>query len=254
MISFFHGGKLKRPARHKNKITALLLLALLACFGACKYDPPVRPPDRVTVINSGVASNNTYDLLGRINTSVIAKAPGLVVIMIGTNDAFNTANHIPLRQYERNLQQIVSLIKVHGAEVLLLSPPPVGKNTIGDPVLLNAKIDTIVNIMRSCSVKDSCFFFDINKAIKDQGSPTNKASSLIANLANSSRDDGVHLTNKGCEFVARSVYGFLKAKGVDYTMIVCFGDSITNGVTLAGAGTATGDTYPAVLSRLLNNR
>jgi hypothetical protein len=71
-------------------------------------------------------------------------------------------------------------------------------------------------------------------------------------VANTSDDDGVHLTTAGNQFLGVKVAQALSSVVGSSDKIACMGDSVTFGYLMTGAGTATGNTYPAVLSTTLN--
>jgi acyl-CoA thioesterase-1 len=62
--------------------------------------------------------------------------------------------------------------------------------------------------------------------------------------------DGVHLTATGYEALAQCFWKVVAGEIKDKTTIVCLGDSVTFGAGVKGAGTTTGESYPACLSRI----
>jgi lysophospholipase L1-like esterase len=82
---------------------------------------------------------------------------------------------------------------------------------------------------------------------KDQDSKA----SLLRNQANVKIKDGVHPRMEGYKIIAEAVAQTIKKNNLPTGRIVCFGDSITYGAGMKGAGTATGDTYPGQLAKLL---
>lgn len=79
------------------------------------------------------------------------------------------------------------------------------------------------------------------------------STSLLRNDVNSGARDGVHPTAAGYRMIAAVIYQTLLSAGyTDAQRIVCLGDSITYGGAVQGEGTSTGETYPAVLHRLLS--
>ena len=80
----------------------------------------------------------------------------------------------------------------------------------------------------------------------------NNVNSLLRCVANTNDDDGVHLTTTGNQFLGVKVAQALSSVVVSGDKIACMGDSVTFGYLMTGAGTATGNTYPAVLSTTLN--
>jgi lysophospholipase L1-like esterase len=80
----------------------------------------------------------------------------------------------------------------------------------------------------------------------------NNLDSLLRCVANTNDDDGVHLTIAGNDFLGVRVAQALSSEVANGDLINCMGDSVTFGFAMTGGGTATGDTYPAVLKSTLN--
>lgn len=210
------------------------------------------------ILNRGVAGNNTNDLLKRIDRDVIADSPYLVIIMIGTNDMANSNKLISYSQYRANYQQIVSKLLNKGTQVMLMSPPPIDTGYLfkrhkrslfkESP---NSKLDSVAIIVREIASKNSLHYVDINKLFKLAGSPNRTTKSLIINEANFDKKDGIHPTKEGYELIAKNVFNYLKKNKLlrGSGKIICFGDSMTYGSFMEGAGTANGNTYPAELKR-----
>ena len=78
------------------------------------------------IINEGVAGDTTDDALARLNGSVLAHDPRIVIVFLGGNDFLR---QIPIEQTFANLDRIVQQIQAHGALVVLVDvrPPLVGK-------------------------------------------------------------------------------------------------------------------------------
>ncbi len=106
-------------------------------------------------------------------------------------------------------------------------------------MLLANQIITHVAVAQNAVLVDIHGLFD--------GKVNMDADSLIINPANSSMDDGVHPTAQGYQVIADAVYSAIVNNGLSKGKIICFGDSITYGTYMAGAGTATGETYPGQL-------
>ena len=75
------------------------------------------------IVNKGIAGDTSADLLGRIESDVIAENPDLVILMVGTNDMLNSSKMLSYEEYASNLTEIVRRLKKSEMEVLLLSPP-----------------------------------------------------------------------------------------------------------------------------------
>jgi len=66
--------------------------------------------------------------------------------------------------------------------------------------------------------------------------------------------DGVHPTKAGYRIIATAVYQAIKTNYPEACNIICFGDSITFGCQMPGQGTTEGDSYPAILKRMMNSQ
>ncbi|MBI1174378.1 MAG: arylesterase [Sideroxydans sp.] len=142
-----HSGRL-----HRSAIRWLLLVAaavlLAACSGKAKEqalpaDSPVLAlGDSLTagagvttaqawpalleqktgwaVINGGINGNTSADALKRLPYLLEQHAPVLVLITLGGNDMLR---HIPQQETVANLEQMLALVKAHGAKAVLLATP-----------------------------------------------------------------------------------------------------------------------------------
>ncbi len=213
------------------------------------------------VLNKGIGGNNTNDLLKRLQKDVLAQTPDLVILMVGTNDMLNSQKLVSYAQFKENYQAIIHRLKAENIEVLVMAPPPVDtgyvlqrhdQNAFTED--LNDKLETAGSIVKDLATANKLHFLDLNCRFKTWGSPSREAQSLIINQANMGNPDGIHPTKEGYARIGHEVYGYLKEKQLlkKNQKIICFGDSITYGSYMTGAGTTQGDTYPAVLQRLLN--
>ena len=72
------------------------------------------------VVNGGVNGNTSADALKRLPHLLEQYDPKLVLVTLGGNDMLR---HIPQQQTISNLDQILTLIKAHGAKAVLLATP-----------------------------------------------------------------------------------------------------------------------------------
>jgi lysophospholipase L1-like esterase len=75
------------------------------------------------LVNRGISGQITSQMLGRMETDVIALKPEAVLVLGGTNDI---ALGVPLATVENNLTAIAELAEAHGIRLLLASLLPVG--------------------------------------------------------------------------------------------------------------------------------
>lgn len=228
----------------------LVCLSLTSCTGQFK------------VLNKGIGGNNSNDLLRRLNADVLQEKPDLVIMMVGSNDMVNSKKLIDYPLFKDNYQQLIDQIKSTGAKIVLMSPPPVDTGYIykrhdrkayKEP--LNYKLDSLNKLVKEIARTNDIHFVDLYSLFKSKGSPNREISSLILNQNNFGKDDGIHPTKQGYQLIAETVYSYLKKNRLlkKGNKLICFGDSITYGAYMSGEGTASGDTYPAFLSRLINN-
>ena len=72
------------------------------------------------VENGGASGNTSEDALRRLPNLLEQDNPVLVLVTLGGNDMLR---HIPQQQTIANLEQILALIKAHGAKAVLLATP-----------------------------------------------------------------------------------------------------------------------------------
>lgn len=213
----------------------------------------------VDVINAGVNGNNTDDLLLRLKKDVLSKDPQLVILMIGTNDMLNVRNMLAVDHYEKNYKQLITEIKKY-SELILMTIPPVNSDYIllrQDPEIYGkpgpqARVDSANAVIRKLAADNNCGLIDINGIMEACGGSGNDKGSLFRNEVNSGTTDGVHPNVNGYRVMGTAVYQAVHVLYPEIRNIVCFGDSITFGYLMKGQGTAGGDSYPAVLKRMMN--
>ena len=195
--------------------------------------------DTITVFNNGVPGNTASDLLNRINT-VIKEKPNLTIIMIGTNDVSISVQTFPT--FQANLSKIIDSLKASGSSVMLLTPPPISPNC----TYINQfhLLDSACSIIKSLSITKTCYYVDIHTDIAQLIAQPAMPLLYLA--------DGVHPNQAGYVDIAGFIYTYLRSNAIKKTRIACFGDSITNGYLLTGAGTTSGFTYPADLKKSLD--
>lgn len=216
------------------------------------------------VVNAGRGGNSTRNLLQRIDRDVLALEPTVVVVMVGTNDALNSQKLVPIEEFRENLEILVKKITGAGAKPIFVTPPPFLRDALlarheesayGE-ISPAFRLAGVVDALSAVAQKHDFAVIDYHAVLEEQGIVNETADSLIRNLANSGVADGVHPTAAGygklAEMVFETIMAMKKAPGgLDTGRIVCFGDSITYGAGVKGAGTVEGETYPAVLARLL---
>jgi len=215
---------------------------------------------QVQVINKGVGGDNTDDALKRFEDDVLVMKPNHLIIGFGMNDAINSAKLTPLSRYEHNLQTMIDAARRDGIQdIILVTMNPViesyaRKRHPNHPSRnLYAHLSRYVEVVRCIALRNVLQVADLRRLVESKGGATEGASSLLRNIANSQNEDGVHLTAEGYRLMAELFIPILKGKVKPGDVVVCFGDSITCGGGLRGAGTTEGENYPSYLKALLGN-
>ena len=223
------------------------------------------PAFSVTVQNSGITGNNTNEGLARLPT-VLATNPDHLVLYFGTNDALNSAKLVSLSTFSANLTSMVNqAFAANVRKVFLVGIHPVNTAYVASrhpshPQIArlqdhlteyNAAVANVATATGAIFIDWRSRFLAESPGTTIEDATANHIDSLLRCMANSSDDDGVHLTAAGNNFLGVRVAQMLSSEVVNGDMITCMGDSITFGFAMTGAGTATGDTYPGVLKATL---
>lgn len=210
------------------------------------------------VHNFGQGGKNSAEMLSYQVPKSIRLKPTLAVIMIGTNDMLNSKKLLPYDQYEANLRKAVTTLHEAGSKVIIVTSPPIVEEIVlmrnkkdAFPVPPTEKLLKLVAIQKKVAEDLKCPVVDFREIILKHG-PLDAKDSFIRNRVNSASLDGVHPTKEGYEALAEAVAETIRANQFPTETVVCLGDSITFGSAMLGAGTATGDSYPAKLSKILN--
>ena len=211
------------------------------------------------VINGGKGGHNTRHLLKRADTALAESKPDLVVLMVGTNDALNSKAMVPVDEYRKNLLELIARFRAAKADTVLMTIIPChGAYVIerhGEEAFAEQSpdqhIEAINAVIREVAAAEKLPLVDLNHIFTAIGEPGDGEASLLRNEANSQTRDGVHPGREGYRIIATAVYEKIQSLQKSPDRVLCFGDSITYGAGMEGAGTATGDTYPGMLARLL---
>lgn len=234
----------------KTLLTALLTLAITTSLHATE----------VEVINSGAGGHNTRRLLARVDTVVAASKPDVVLLMVGTNDALNSKAMVPVDEYRKNILTLIEKFRAAKAQPILMTILPCHAPYLierhGEEAFAkespDERIAAINTAIREIAAAEKLPLIDIHHIYTAIGEPGDGANSLLKNTANSNSTDGVHPTLDGYRVIATAAFQKLQSLENAPTRILCFGDSITFGAGMEGAGTAIGDSYPGLLAKLLD--
>ncbi|TDQ08078.1 SGNH/GDSL hydrolase family protein [Pedobacter metabolipauper] len=247
---------------HRRGFLRLGLLASAVILGSkdllasSAEDNSVLQPDeeKITVSNAGVGGNNTADLLGRIEKDCLSLKPKLTILMAGTND-MNSVKHIPLGDYEKNLDTMAQMIIRSRSKLLMMTILPAYEPDLltrhpaafYEPDGVSGRRKQVNDAIKRVAKRHKAGLLDLGLRFEAIGKIGAGKDSLIQNEANSNKRDGIHPTANGYRFIGLSVYDHITSHKLPQSGIVCFGDSITK-----GDGSIERDSYPAYLKKLLS--
>ncbi len=158
-----------------------------------------RPNSGINVIGAGISGNRVPDLEARLDTDVLSKKPGVVVIYIGINDVWHTRNGrgTPADKYEAGLRSLIKRCTDAGARVVLSTPSVIGEKHDGSNEL-DKLLAEFCEISRKVAMETGTTLLDLNAAFNKYEKEYN-----VANQdKNVLTTDGVHLNDAGNRFVA----------------------------------------------------
>ena len=216
---------------------------------------------QVQVFNAGIGGHNTRQGVKRIDSLLRQYKPTVLVIGYGANDAVNSKAIVPEQEFKDNLAKMITQARKNGVRTIVLNAcsPCIdsyltARHKYSDDLKPSERIKRYNKFIAETAAANNVIFNDFHAAVMRQGGASEKAQSLIRNAANSKSRDGLHLTADGARLLAETVAGALVGKVKKDDRILCLGDSITYGAGLTGAGTVTGQTYPAWLKTLLSSK
>lgn len=233
------------------KLCSFLLLGILSLSSLCA--------DPVTVFNGGIGGHNSRQGNERLSSLLQKIQPQILIIGYGGNDALNSGNLVSPEDFQRNFDAMISSARKQGVKVIMLNTisPAIDsylseRHRYPDSATPGERVNQYNKLIRDIAARHQLILNDIYLAVEQRGGATEAASSLVRNPANSRTKDGLHLTAAGARLLGELAAEQLKGKVHPGDRVLCLGDSITWGAGLSGAGTSTGETYPAWLQTCLN--
>jgi len=217
---------------------------------------------KVTVVNKGFPGRNTRQALALLDKEVLPLQAQHAIVYFGMNDAMNSACLLPLAEFEANLRTIVRRLSEKGAKtVALVTLNPVieayvrarhPRHPQGES--LQAHLAAYDQAVRRLAKERSLPLIDLREIVDRNGGPVIAENSLLRCEKNGGGRDGVHLVPAAYALLGRSAFDVVGGRVKAGEKVVCFGDSLTYGAGVKGAGGVTGETYPAELQRCFDAR
>lgn len=122
-----------------------------------------------TVINRGIAGDNTFGVLARLD-DVINREPNKLFIEIGINDI---SQNIPVEIIVKNISTIIEIIKAKSpmTKIYIHSVLPTNdnvKNEYPDAYNKNNVVNLVNRQLKKLAKKENVIYIDINKIFKDR--------------------------------------------------------------------------------------
>jgi len=204
--------------------------------------------NHLTVLNKGRCGQNSGILRDKFADDVlnVQPKPDYVLIYIGMNDVINDKFFTPLDKYVENMTWMIEAARKAGIKPVICTihhiieeedykVTPREKFGAETP---NSKMDRYNAALQQLAAEQKVPLADFRAA--------------TANVATSDiLSDGCHLTLAGNKLLAKTFFDAIQPPIRGDETIVCVGDSLTYGFKNNGAGSADGETYPAMLKKLL---
>ncbi|NLN51171.1 MAG: lysophospholipase [Acholeplasmataceae bacterium] len=148
----------------------------------------------LNVYNRGISGDTTVGVLKRLEQSVFQLKPGIVVILIGTNDlALLTQS---TKEVSERIKEIVKAIRAElkTVKIILQSIYPVNYSV--NKASVNLRTNTLIKeINQQLKIIKDITYLDIYSLLIDE----------TGNLNKNYTDDGLHINNLGYEFIAKQL-------------------------------------------------
>ncbi len=173
------------------------------------------PTQNIETINAGISGNKTTDMLARFQHDVLDRKPDLITISVGVNDVWHGFydNHplgdgprgIPLPDYFKNVEALVTAAEKTGAKVVILSTTVIHEDQSGPE---NRKVEGYNAALRVIANEHNARFVDFQKpfwAIIGAYQQTTGGRDLVLTV------DGVHMNGFGNRVMA---FALLQGLGI----------------------------------------
>ena len=210
------------------------------------------------VMNFGRSGFNSKELLGQMPI-ILDYNPKLLILLIGTNDVAYKKKWQTPEQFAHYYKNICKLLQQAQIKVILITLPPCVedvankhiKASLAEKAQLNNRIKKMNEYIQNIGKEFNFIVLDYHKFFK--GNLAAKES-IMRVPANSKGNDGIHPNETGYKILAKELCKIIKENNYPKNGIICTGDSITYGAHMIGQGSVTGNTYPALLLKYLQEK
>jgi len=184
----------------------------------------------------------------------------VTVLLVGTNDMINSEYLTPFDQFRNEYDKLLGSLAQSSTHLMVATLPPCveehlfrrHKRDLYGDASPNERIQQANKIIREIALQHGCKVVDLDLIFTEGTWEEGNPSGIMRTIASGGTPDGVHPNAAGAKRIGEAVAEAVKTIGLKEGKIICLGDSITYGGGLQGEGTIEGETYPAVLSQLLN--
>jgi lysophospholipase L1-like esterase len=155
------------------------------------------------LIGAGIGGNKVYDLYLRMDDDVLAKNPTTVVVWVGVNDVWHkktSGTGTDADKFEKFYNALIKKLQAKNIKVYICTPAAIGEKTDFTNEL-DGDLNKYAGIIRNIAQKNNVGLIDLRKAFLDYNlanNPENKDRNILTT-------DGVHLNEKGNQFVAEQM-------------------------------------------------
>lgn len=167
------------------------------------------PNAGIEVINAGISGHKSTDMLARFERDVVEKKPDLVTISVGVNDVWHGffdnhskgdgPNGIPLVDYRKNVEQMVSQGEKAGAQIVILSATVIGENLTNAE---NRKAEAYNRALEDIAAKHHTIFVNYQKPFRSLIQSYRRGTGARDLLLTT---DGVHMNALGNSVMAHTL-------------------------------------------------
>ncbi|MBO5923721.1 MAG: hypothetical protein J6Q81_04325 [Lentisphaeria bacterium] len=210
------------------------------------------------VLNFGRSGYSTKEILTQLPV-IFDYKPELFILLIGTNDVVYKQKWQTPEQFAEHYRKICEQLKQQKCKVILITLPPCVEDVANKHIKASpAEKAQLNNRIRKMNEYIKGFAGEFNFAILDYhkfftGDLAGK-NSLMLVPATGGGNDGIHPNQAGYKILADELKKIIDKNQYPPNKIICVGDSITYGAHMIGQGSVQGNTYPAQLLKLLDNK